>query len=65
MPTTPVVGGVSAVKAGAELMVMVIDGLTALGAVPLDAVTAKVNGPVRNSSQRRTLATLNWTNFAT
>ncbi len=27
-------------------MVMVIDGLTALGAVPLEAVTVKVNGPV-------------------
>jgi hypothetical protein len=26
-------------------MVMVIEGLTALGAVPLDAVTMKVNGP--------------------
>jgi hypothetical protein len=26
-------------------MVMVIEGLTALGAVPLDAVTVKVNGP--------------------
>ena len=30
---------------GAALMVMVIDGLTALGAVPFDAVTVKVDTP--------------------
>ena len=29
---------------GAALMVMVIDGLIGLGAVPLEAVTMKVNG---------------------
>ncbi len=45
MPTTPVAGGLSAVKAGAEVMVMVIDGLTALGSVPLEAVTVKVDVP--------------------